>query len=135
MPNAPKRPRGKSATNAYIERACANGDGPRLLGTPAIATRKASIWPSIPSVAASSISKACELQYGGGCFNSAVVLENGIGGSKDLEQALAYYQKGCGLEHLTSCFWAAWFPRRRGKAGQPADPETARDLFDDYCEL
>jgi TPR repeat protein len=53
--------------------------------------------------AAHFYTQACEMGYGGGCYNEAIMLENGRGVPRDLQRAAMLYRRTCTQGAKTAC--------------------------------
>ena len=48
--------------------------------------------------------KACNLDFGGGCFALGFLYAQAQGVKQDYKQAKTYYEKACNLDHGQGCF-------------------------------
>ncbi|MBS1122260.1 MAG: Sel1 protein [Deltaproteobacteria bacterium] len=82
--------------------------------------------------AATLANLGCEGKYATSCWRAGSLAEAGRGGPASPEKALAYFQKGCGLNSPASCD-SLGDAYREGK-GTTKDPQKAIEAYKKGCE-
>lgn len=74
--------------------------------------------------------RACDGDHGAGCGNLGILQELGLGTAKNVDGALAAYQKACKLDASTCVFLGAMIQQGRGRTAGGPEPEP---LFRRAC--